>query len=56
MDIEDIQQMFSEMGLGASEVRDKIVRDLSIDMLSGSDEATYEIVTRSNTLKPEYHA
>lgn len=56
MDIEEIQQMFSEMGLGESEVRDKIVRDLSINMLSGNDEATFEIITRSNTLKPEYHA
>ena len=56
MDTEEIQQMFIEMGLGSSEARDKIVRDLSINMITDNDETTYEVKTRSNTLKLEYHA
>lgn len=56
MDTKEIQQMFSDMGLGSSEQRDKLVRDLSINMLDSKDEAPVEIKTYGNTLKPEYHA
>ena len=55
MDSKEIQQMFSEMGLGTPEQRDKIVRELSIKMDS-HQESSIEIKIRNNTLKPEHYA
>lgn len=56
MDTKEIQQMFSEMGLGSSEQRDKLVRDFSIYLVDSKDEAPVEIKIYGNTLNPEYHA
>ena len=56
MDTKEIQQMFSDMGLGSSEKRDKLVRDLSIKRTDSKDETPVEIKIYGNTLKPEYHA
>lgn len=47
--------MFSEMGLGSQEQRDKLVKELSIDPDSSHD-SNYEIITRSNTLTLEHYA
>ncbi len=55
MKIEKIQIMFSEMGLGTPEQRDKLVRDFSIKMES-PQESNIEIKTRNNTLIPEHYA
>lgn len=56
MDIEEIQKMFSEMGLGSTEQRDKLVKDLSINMVDSSYDENYEIITGNNTLKVERYA
>ena len=41
MGIDIIQEMFSEMGLGSPDLRDKLVKDLSIDVV---DVSTSEII------------
>ena len=56
MDIEEIQKMFTEMGLGSSEQRDKLVKDLSINMVDSSYDENYKIITGNNTLKAERYA
>ena len=50
MDIDRIQEMFTEMGLGSSEQRDKLVKELSINMLDGTLDHDVEIRTCRNTL------
>lgn len=50
MDFDRIQEMFSEMGLGTSEQRDKMVKELSINMVDGNFDQNVEIKTSSNTL------
>lgn len=56
MDKEEIQEMFSEMGLGSTEQRDKLVKELSINMVDSSYDTNYEIKTCSNTLNVERYA
>ena len=56
MDIDKIQEMFSEMGLGTSEQRDKMVKELSINMVDSIFDQNVEIKTSSNTLKSERYA
>lgn len=56
MDIDEIQEMFSEMGLGSSEQRVKMVKDLSINMVDSSRDNHVEIKTISNTLNNEHYA
>lgn len=56
MDKDEIQKMFSEMGLGSTEQRDKLVKDLSINMVDSSYDENYEIITGNNTLKAERYA
>ncbi len=56
MDVEEIQKMFSEMGLGSTEQRDKLIKDLSINMVDSSYDTNYEIKTYNNTLIPEHYA
>lgn len=56
MDIEKIQEMFSEMGLGTSEERDKLIKELSINMIDSSYDNKFEIKTCNNTLKAEQYA
>jgi hypothetical protein len=53
---EEIQKMFSEMGLGSSEQRDKIVKELSINMVDSSFDQNVKIKTSSNTLNNERYA
>lgn len=56
MDIKEIQEMFSEIGLGSTEQRDKLVKELSINMVDGSYDTNYEIKTGCNTLTFEHYA
>lgn len=56
MDTKEIEQMFMDMGLGSSEQREKLVRELSINMNSSNDEAHFEVRTCSNTLNPKKYA
>ena len=56
MDIDKIQEMFSEMGLGTSEQRDKMVKELSINMVDSNFDQNVEIKTSSNTLNSEHYA
>lgn len=56
MDIEEIQKMFSEMGLGSSEQRDKMVKELSINMVDSSFDENVNIKTSNNTLIGEHYA
>ena len=49
MDIEEIQNMFSEMGLGTPEQREQYNRELSVKM-DDSHSAGYETVVSSNTI------
>lgn len=56
MDKDEIQKMFSEMGLGSSDLRDKLVKDLSIDVVSTYSSESIEVETSNNTLKVEYYA
>ena len=48
--------MFSEMGLGSFEQRDKLVKDLSINLDESNNESTFEIKICTNTLKSEHYA
>lgn len=52
MDIEIIQEMFSEMGLGSYEDREKLVKRLSINMVESACKKNDNIVTSNNTSKP----
>ena len=56
MNREEIQEMFSEMGLGSAEQRDKLVKSLAINMVDSSYDADHEIITGNNTLKDERYA
>lgn len=56
METKEIQQMFSEMGLGSFEQRDKLVKDLSINLDESNNESTFEIKICTNTLKSEHYA
>lgn len=56
MDKDEIQKMFSEMGLGSSDLRDKLVKDLSIDVVSTFSNESIEVATSNNTLKAELYA
>lgn len=56
MDNDKIQEMFSEMGLGSYEQRDKIVKELSINMVDSNFDQNVEIKTSNNTLNPKYYA
>lgn len=42
--------MFSEMGLGTFEQRDKLVKKLSINMVDSTFEKDIEVKTSNNTL------
>ena len=48
--------MFSEMGLGSFEQREKLVKDLSINLDDSNNESAFEIKTCTNTLKSEHNA
>lgn len=50
MDIKEIQKMFSEMGLGTSEERNKLVKDLSINMVENSYGMRVDSKISNNTL------
>lgn len=50
MDIDTIQKMFSEMGLGSSEERNKLVKELSINMIDNNYDNNVKIKTSTNTL------
>lgn len=56
MEIDKIQEMFSEMGLGSFEQRNKMVKELSIDIVDSSIDQNVEIKTISNTLNSEHYA
>ena len=56
MDLKEIQEMFSEMGLGSPEQRNKLVKELSINVAEYSYDKNYDIKISSNTLKPEQYA
>lgn len=56
MDIDKIQEMFSEIGLGTSEQRDKMVKELSINLVDSNYDHTVEIKTSINTLNSEHYA
>lgn len=56
MELDEIQKMFSEIGLGSKEKRNKLVHDLSINMTDCSYDSNYEIKTSNNTLKTEQYA
>lgn len=56
MDIDKIQEMFSEIGLGTSELRDKMVKELSINLVDSNIDQKVEIKTISNTLNSEHYA
>lgn len=56
MDRDEIQKMFSEMGLGSSELRDKLVKDLSIDVVGTFFNESIEVETSNNTLKAVKYA
>lgn len=56
MDIDKIQEMFSEMGLGSSEQRAKLVRELSINMINYSYQENKDIKTCNNTLISDHYA
>lgn len=49
MSPDEIQKMFSEMGLGTSEEREKLIKKLSINMVDSSYEDSFEIKTCNNT-------
>ena len=53
MDIQEIQQMFSEMGLGTTEQREQLVKVLSINRMDDMSEDNYVITTCNNTLIAE---
>lgn len=53
MSSEEIQKMFSEIGLGTSEEREKFIKELSINVVHGSCENGFEIKTYNNTLISE---
>lgn len=50
MDIKEIHKMFSEMGLGTSEERNKLVKDLSINMVDNSQDMSINSKISNNTL------
>lgn len=56
MDINEIQQMFSEMGLGSSEERENLIKDLSINSIGNINDSIVEVKTCTNTLKSEHYA
>lgn len=56
MDIKEIQDIFSEMGLGTSEERDKLVKELSINKVDNSHIDSEVITTSKNTLNTEQYA
>ena len=56
MDIKKIQEMFAEMGLGSTEQRDKMVKDLSINMVDYSYNENKDVKTCNNTLISEHYA
>ena len=56
MSSDEIQEMFSEMGLGTPEQRDKMVKELSINMVDSNFDQNVEIKTSSNTLNSEHYA
>lgn len=51
-----IQEMFSEMGLGTSEQRDKMVKELLINVVDSTFDQNIEIKTNSNTLNSDHYA
>ena len=55
LDLEEIQRLFTVMGLGTSEQRDCFVEQLSINMIGDSTQKT-EIITLNNTLNTEHYA
>ena len=56
MGIDIIQEMFSEMGLGSPDLRDKLVKDLSIDVVDVSTSEIIDVKICNNTLKAEQYA
>lgn len=56
MDLDTIQEMFSEMGLGSLEQREELVRKLSINLIDTSGSDNKNIKTCNNTLKVENYA
>lgn len=56
MNIDEIQKMFSEMGLENSEQRDRFVKEFSISIIEELDDIKYEIEITNNTLIDKYYA
>ena len=56
MSSDEIQKMFAEMGLGTLEEREKLIKELSINMVDSSYENSFEIKTCNNTLKEKQYA
>ena len=56
MDLKEIQKMFSDMGLGTQEQREKIVKELSINVVNRSFNENRNIKISNNTLKIEQYA
>lgn len=53
MDINEIQQMFSEMGLETTEQREQLIKDLSINLMDNNSDDNYKITISNNTLITE---
>ncbi len=56
MNFEEIQEMFSEIGLGTLEQRNKLVKELSINMLDSTYDLNIEIKISNNTQINELYA
>ena len=56
MNLKEIQKMFSDMGLGTQEQRDKIAKELSINAVNHSFIEKENIKISNNTLKTEQYA
>lgn len=56
MNIDEIQKMFSEMGLENSDQREKIVKKFSISIIENIGDIKHEIEIVNNTLIDEYYA
>ena len=56
MNINEIQHMFSEMGLETTEQREQLIKELSINMMDNNSDDNYEIKTSNNTLILEEYA
>lgn len=56
MNNKEIEEKFSEMGLGTSEQRERIVEELAINPVVDNSDSVYEIKTCKNTLIAKHYA